>query len=107
MADYNVREVIEGKQYQGEDESIAYTLTVTNVGSSPTSPVVTVSSVVGGAYTDVTSTNMPTGSPSVLGDVITCPALKLLTAGTLYRIEIKYTISGNVFENYVWVEGQK
>jgi hypothetical protein len=107
MADYDVREVIEGKQYQGEDESIAYTLTVTNVGSNPTSPAATVSSVVGGSYTDVTSTNMPTGSASAVGDVITCPALKLLVAGTLYRVEVKYTISGNIYENYFFVEGQK
>ena len=105
MASINDREVLEGKQYQGVDESIAYTLDVSAVGSSPSSVSVVVKDVTNG--TVVTSTVMPTGSASVSGNVITLPALKLLTAGVLYRVEVKYTISNNVLESYFYVQGQE
>ena len=105
MASINDREVLEGKQYQGVDESIAYTLDVSAVGSSPSSVSVVVKDVTNG--TVVTSTVMPTGSASVSGTVITLPALKLLTAGVLYRVEVKYTISNNVLESYFYVQGQE
>lgn len=104
MASINDREVLEGKQYQGEDESIAYTLDVTAVGSSPTSVAVVVKDITNDET--VTATVMPTGSASVSGNVITLPALKLLTAGVLYRVEVKYTISGNILESYFYVQGQ-
>lgn len=105
MASINDREVLEGKQYQGVDESIAYTLDVSAVGSSPTSPVVVVKDITNG--TTVTATVMPTNSPTVSGDVITLSLLKLLTAGILYRVEVKYTISGNILESYFYVQGQE
>lgn len=105
MASINDREVLEGKQYQGVDESIAYTLDVSAVGSSPSSIAVVVKDVTNG--TTVTATVMPTGSSSVSGNVITLPALKLLTAGILYRVEVKYTINGNILESYFYVQGQE
>lgn len=101
----DTREVAEGKQYQGEDESIAYTLDVSAIGSSPTSVSVVVKDVTNSAT--VTATVMPTGSASVSGDVITLPALTLLTAGVLYRVEVKYTITNNVLESYFYVQGQE
>lgn len=106
MASINDREVLEGKQYQGVDESIAYTLDVGTIaaGSSPSSVAVVVKDITNAAT--VTSTVMPTGSPSVSGDVITLPALTLLTAGILYRVEVKYTLDGNVLESYFYVQGQ-
>lgn len=100
MAD--TRTIEEGLLIQGEDESIAYKLDVSAVGSSPTSPSVVVKDATAGG-TDVTSTVMPSGSPSVTGDVITLPPLKLLTADHSYIIEVQYTISGNVFETYFHV----
>lgn len=105
MASSNSREVLEGVQYQGEDESIAYTLDVTAIGSSPSSVAVVVKDVTNA--TTVTATVMPTGSPSVAGNVITLPALKLLTAGVLYRVEVKYTISNNILESYFYVQAQE
>ena len=102
MAAINEREVQEGKQYQGVDESIAYTLDVSAIGSSPSSVSVVVKDVT--HATVVTSTVMPTGSASVSGNVITLPALKLLTAGVLYRVEVKYTVGGNVLESYFYVQ---
>jgi hypothetical protein len=98
----NSREVLEGRLYQGEDEEIVRTMTVSSTASSVS---VVVKDWTNG--TGVTSTVMPTGSPSVSGHVITLPKLKSLTAGVLYRVEVKYTISGNVLEDYHYVQGQE
>lgn len=93
------REVAEGTQPVGEDEEVVFTVDVTNWGDSPTSPSVVVKNL--NADTDVTSTVMPTGSPSVNGNVITLPTIKLLTKNISYRIEVKFTIGGNVLECYI------
>lgn len=85
---------------QGVDESIAYTLTTTQWGTSPGTISAKVYDITGGARTDVTSTVMPTNSPSAVGDIITLSALKLLTAEHAYRVEVKFTCSGNIFEAY-------
>ncbi len=95
-----IREIAEGPQPQGVDEIIVYTLTTTPWGSSPSASAVVVFDVTDGARSDVTSTVMPTGSPSEAGDIITLPALKLLTAGKQYRVEILFTAGGNVFEAF-------
>jgi len=95
------RTIEEGVQIQGEDEEIAYKLDVSAVGSSPTNLGVEVKDASTG--NSVKSTVMPSGSPSAAGDVITLPTLKLLTAGVLYVVEVKYTLSGNVFETPFYV----
>ncbi len=105
MASSNSREVLEGVQYQGVDESIAYTLDVSAIGSSPSSVTVVVKDVTNA--TTVTDTVMPTNSPSVSGNVISLSALKLLTDGVLYRVEVKYTIGGNILESYFYVQAQE
>ena len=105
MASWNVREVAEGKQYQGEDESIAYTIDVSAIGSAPSSVSAVVKDVTNG--TVVTATVMPTNVPTVSGNVITLSPLKQLTPSVLYRVEVKYTISGNILENYFLVQGQE
>ncbi len=102
-----IREVAEGGQYQGADEQIIYTLTTTNWGSSPTDVAVTVFSVVDGVFTDVEATVMPTNSPSTASDVITLSPLKALTAGTVYRVEVKFTAAGSVWEPYFIVIGER
>jgi hypothetical protein len=99
------REVIEGKQVQGVDETIVYTLTTTPWGSTPTSLAVTAYDVTYPQRTDV-GTTVLTGSASATGDVITLPALHALTAGHQYRIEIKFTCSGNIFEAYLLVDAE-
>lgn len=99
------REVVEGTQHQGVDESISYTVDVTAVGSSPTSVSAVVKDTTDG--TTVTATVMPVNSPSVAGNVITLSPLKLLTANHLYRVEVKYTISGNILEDYFYVFGEE
>jgi len=98
-----IREIIESPLVQGADESIAYVLTTTPWGSSPTSVAVKVYDVLA-SDTDVTSTIIPSGTPSVNGDDITLPALKSMTAGKRYRVEIKFTCSGNTFETFAIVD---
>ena len=90
-------EVLEGLQHQSANEEIAYAITTTPWGSSPSNIVVT-------AYdeeysdADVTATVFPTNTPSALGDVITLSKLKALTKDHTYRIEVKFTSGTNIFE---------
>ena len=99
------REITQGIQVQGVDEEIVYTVTTTPWGSTPTSPSVVVKSVTAG-LADVTATVMPSGSPSVLGDIVTLPTLKSLTENVSYRIELKFTSGGSIFEVFAFVQGE-
>ncbi len=103
------REIAEGPMRQGEDESIVYTLTTTNWGSSPTAPSVTVFSkdTSDGSWDDVTTTVMTPNSPSVSSDIITLSALCSLTAGTLYGVETQFTIGGSTFEAYAFIYAER
>jgi hypothetical protein len=100
------REIKEGMQYQGADETIVYTLTTTPWGSSPGSVSAKIFEVDGDTYTDKTSTNM-TGSASATGDIITLPAIHSLVAGTLYRVEVAFTCSGNIFEAFAYINAER
>lgn len=96
------REALGSPLKQGEDEQIQYQITTTAWGTSPA----TVSFVVKSNGLDVTATNMP-GNSVVSGDVITLPALRSLTAGSEYRVEVKFTAEGNIWETYFTVSGEK
>ena len=100
----SIREVVESRLTQGADESIPYALTTTNWGSSPTNVAVVAKNVTAG-NTDVTATVL-SGAASVSGDVITLPTLISLTAGNLYRIEVKFTISSTIFEAFLLVQAE-
>ena len=102
----NIREIKEGLQYQGEDETIVYTLTTTPWGSTPSSTAAKIYEVDGDTLTDKTTTQM-SGATSVLGDVITLPEVTALVAGTLYRVEIVFTCSGNVFEAFAELQAER
>jgi hypothetical protein len=99
------REAKESPLTQGADEEIIYTLTTTPWGSTPTSLAVKVYDI-SSAKTDVTTTNMPTNSPTANGDVISLSPLKLLTAGKRYRVEVKFTSGGSVYEVYFHVDAE-
>jgi hypothetical protein len=101
-----IREIKEGMQYQGADETIVYTLTTTPWGATPTSTAAAIFTVVGDTYTNLTTTCM-TGATSVVGDVITLPSIHTLTAGTLYRVEVLFTSSGNVFEAIALIKAER
>lgn len=100
---HSTREIAEGTQFQGVDEEITYQIDVSNWGSSPTS----VSMVVldNATRSDVTSV-VTTGSISVNGNVITLKTIRSLVAGTTYRVEVKFTISGNVLEAYMYIQAE-
>lgn len=99
----NLREFKESPLWQGVDEQIAYSLTTTPWGSSPSSPAV---SIYDEAGTDCSTANL-SGSASVSGDVITTPKVTGLTAGKRYRLEIKFTSGGNIFEVYGYIRGEQ
>src|SRR3990167_11440141 len=101
----NSREVREGTQVQGVDEIIVYTIDVSAWSSSPTSPAVVVKDMSASAL-DVTSTVMPSGSPSVGGTIITLPPLKLLTISHRYRVEVKFVSGTQTLEVYFFVEAE-
>lgn len=84
---------------QGVDEEIIYGFVVTEWGTDPTS-VSVVAKVLDGLE-DVTTAVFPTNVPTVSGDTITLSPLLNLTAGVIYRIEVKFTVSeGSIFEPY-------
>jgi hypothetical protein len=101
-----IREAAESPLVQGVDEQIIYTLTTTAWGSSPGTITVAAFDVTGGGETDVSATVL-SGTASAVGDVITLKKLKSLTAGKVYRVEVKFTCGSNVFECYFIVEAEK
>ena len=98
----NKHEVNEGIQEQSSDEVIAYDVTTTPWGGSPSS--VTVKAYDEKTGTDVTATILPVNSPTVLGDVITLSPLRALTVLHIYRIEVKFTSAGQVLELYFRIQ---
>lgn len=102
----DIREIKEGRQTQGVEEEVSYTLTVPTSWGTPTgTPTVKTYSYVSGSYTDVTSTVMPVGSGNIAAPTVTLPELKLLTEGVSYRVEVKFnTTEGDVKEAYAWID---
>jgi len=99
------REVVEGRQYQGEDEEIVYAITTTNWGSDPDSVSVAVKDNTAGDV-DVTS-SVTSGSTVTNGDLITLLTIKNLTAGHLYRVEVQFTAESSIFECYFVIEAEE
>ena len=99
------REVLEQDITQGVDEEVAYNLTTTPWGSSPTGVVITVWDITHNNRDNVTST-VTSGSPSVTGDIITLPVILDLEEDHVYRVEVKFTAGGQVLEPYFFIYGQ-
>jgi hypothetical protein len=110
------REIKEGNQRQGADEQVVYRLDTSNWSATPTSPstpsstsaaIFTVTDVAGvTTYTDVTATKM-SGATSVSSQYITLPTVTGLVAGTEYRVEVKFTLEGSVFEAYATIQAER
>ena len=100
MAD--ILEVSEGVQLQSADEELSYTITTTNWASTPTSPTFIAWDLITGGT--VTATVFPSGTASLNGDVISLPLLKSLTKGHTYRVEVKFTAGGSIWEPYFRVK---
>ena len=103
----NAREIAEGTQYQGADEEIIYALTVTNwVTTLSTAAGVKVYDITSGTRTDVTSTVMPVTTMTVSGNRIVFSPLKLLTPGSIYRLEVLFTGDGQKPEAYAIIQAE-
>jgi hypothetical protein len=96
------RAVRESPLKQGEDERIAYILTVTPWGSNPYDVSV---KIYDKNRVDCSSTCL-TGDATINEDEITTPVVYNLNAGKIYRLEIKFTIAGNVLEAYAPINGE-
>jgi len=96
-----------GRVKQGIDETIYYTVTTTNWGSSPSGVEVVAYDVTDDtSWSDVSDTVL-SGSASASGDIITLPALSSLTDEHRYRIEVQFTAGGNTLEAYFLVVAEK
>ena len=103
------REFKESPFYQGADEQVAYLVTVpTSWGTATLSSIViTLYEDPDDTNTDVTSTKT-SGRASASGQVITTKLVKSLTAGTKYRLEVKWTSSeNNVLEAFAIIFAQR
>lgn len=109
MSISQAREWKESPFYQGEDEQIAYAVTVpTSWGTSDFSSL---SSKLyedpDDANTDVTATKL-SGSTTSSSQVITTSTVQSLTAGKKYRLDVKWTSSeGNVLEAFAIIYAQR
>ncbi|GAH88386.1 unnamed protein product [marine sediment metagenome] len=99
----NVREVAEGTQYQGADEELAYSVTTTPWGSTPTN--YSAKAYDESVDEDVTGDVFKPNTPGKSGDVITLSRLAALEVGHSYRIEVKFTDSdSDIWELYFIVK---
>jgi hypothetical protein len=101
----SIREIKEGKQYQGLDERFNYRLATTNWASSPDSASVVVKkrNIETGEFTDVTATVLPSGSVLISGDQITLPTFVPIAKGDEYKVEVKFTVGATTYEPFAWV----
>jgi hypothetical protein len=90
-----VKESENGPIPQGVNEIIAYYFKTTPWGSAPSAPSAVVKDMTAGAA-DVTASVMPGAAPQVAGDVITLRPLRGLTLDHQYRVDVVFTVSGNV-----------
>lgn len=89
---------IEKENEQGVNEKVYYQLTTTNWGVAPVSVSVNTVDVTAN-YADV-SQEVQSGDATVEGDTITLPEIRSLKAGHVYRVAVRFSTGGNVFEPY-------
>lgn len=82
-------EVIEGVLEQHTDEAIVRTVDFANATTAASVSSPSVKAIDETDETDVTGTVFPTNTPTASGTIVTLSALRALTAGKVYRIEVK------------------
>jgi len=100
------REVVEGRQPQGVNERVAYAITTTPWGSSPSSATFKLYDITADAWEDVT-TAKTSGTVATVGSVITSPLVISLATAHLYRAVFQFVTSGNTFEAWLEIQGEK
>lgn len=98
-------QIVETGLKQGADEEVAYTLTTTPWGDSPSDISVTAYDM-SDSFAVVTD-DVLEGDASSDNTSITTPVVLDLTAGNKYRIEIMFTTGGNVLECYFELEAMR
>lgn len=99
------REIKEGRQYIGVNERPIFRLNTAQWGGSPSAQSAKVYDYDNdaGTFTDVTSTVLPSGSPSVSGDYVSLPTFVPESIGKVYLVTVKFTTGGSVLEAFAWV----
>jgi len=103
------REATNSPLPQGVDERISYWFTTAPWGGTPTNASVKVYDV-GGGYgekVDVTTAVLPDHAATIEGDVITLGLLRNLVLGTRYRVEVQFSIDGNLEETWFIVQAEE
>ncbi len=99
------REIIESPLPMGENEAIAWQITITPWGDDPTTPVFVITDVSNGNV-DVTAT-VATGSPTISGNVFTTPSIATLTKNRRYRMAGKFVVDGNTEEWFCFINAEE
>ena len=98
-----IRQCVPGQFSQGVDEELSYAVDVGNWATAPTGA----SAVVKIGASDVSSLILRSAAsvPTISGSLITTPCLVGLSAGTDYRIELKFEQSAKLYECFFFVTG--
>lgn len=99
------RQVKEGRLTQGRNERLAYLVDTTPWGGYSSGASVKLFDVTNTGQRDEVAANL-SGSPSVVSNVITTPAVISLIPGNLYRLEVQWVYSGNTLEAWVEIRGE-
>ena len=97
----SIRQTVPGQFWQGVDEEISYTIDVGNWDTTPTGA----STVVKLGSSDV-SASVLSGTTVISGSLITTPCLTSLSAGQDYRVEVKFSSDGLLYECFFTVTGE-
>jgi len=101
------REIEQSVQTVGIEERPIWGVDVSNWGNAPSSVVLACYKYVqaSNSWSNITSTCFPTGTSSVLGNIITFPVFIPQAIGDNYRIEFKFTLTGSsTLEGYAYVD---
>ena len=104
MAD-NIREILDGIQTLGSNESALFSIDTAPWGGSPSGPTHDIFDEED--YTTSLKTANMDGTPTLATDVINLPALHSLVAGKIYRVFVQFTSAGNVLEGYFRVKAER
>lgn len=91
---------------QGKDESIRYSVDVTNWGINPANIVITATDVTDPDNILDVSESVLDGDPSTEGNVITLPLVKNILPGHIYYIEVRFFVVGNTYEPFLIIKGE-
>ena len=100
----NIREVLDGLQSQGINESVLFSVNTEPWGGTPTGPTHDIFDEED--YTTSLKSSLMDGSPTVSGDVINLPALSGLSNGVIYRVFVRFVSGGSTLEGYFRVEAE-